>query len=235
MKNQMTSKGIEEQFPQIIPAVLSNDLYEFYYLVKIASSFANRIQIDFMDKVFVETKSVPVEAVSGLPQVESKLEAHLMVKEPEKYIEVLSKSGFEMMIFHIESRATEQPLEVIEKARKSNMGVGIAVNPETDLKQIETLIRYVDEVLFMSVEPGAYGSPIVWEAIEKAKLFKARNPGTIIGIDGGVKLENMAKIFDSGAERIYVGSAIFLAENPCKEYLAFQKLADEERLKRAKK
>lgn len=207
------------KLPEIIPAVLTDSEEELIKLTRIANKFAPRIQFDFMDSRFVPSKSVPVESVLSIPGTASSLEAHLMVFNPERYFGVLSEANFEMVIFHVE--AVEDAPGTIDEIRSFGLLPGVAVNPDTSINSIESLYKEVEEILFMTVYPGYYGRPIVWEALDRAREFKERHPEVIIGVDGGVKLDNVEKIVKSGADRICVGSAIFKAHNIEKTYSEF--------------
>ncbi len=211
--------GKRIRLPEIVPAILTDNEREFLNLTVAALKFAKRIQFDFMDSRFVPSISVPVDSVLSIPETTSALEAHLMVFNPERYFEVLKKANFEMIIFHVE--AVKDLFETIKKIRSYGLLPGIAINPDTSVDLIESVYKEVEEILFMTVYPGYYGRPIVWEALDRAKEFKERHPEVIVGIDGGVKLNNVEKIVKSGVDRICVGSAIFKAPDIKKTYLEF--------------
>lgn len=213
----------------IIPAILSSNEEEFFSLVKTASSFAKRIQLDFMDGKFVPSKSVPVESALSLKDLieieEVHLEAHLMVKTPEKYFEVLSKSGVKTVIFHFE--AVNNAIETLESSRKFGFETGLAVNPETEIEKFESYVYDFDFIMFMTVKPGYYGSPLEIEALEKMGRFHRLFPDIVIAVDGGVKKDNLSIFVEKGASRICVGSAIMKAESPKEAFLEFKKILTE--------
>lgn len=211
--------GDNHKLPEIVPAILTDSEEEFVRLATAATKFASRVQFDFMDSRFVPSRSVPVDSVLSIPETSSFLEAHLMVFNPEKHFKVLREANFEMVIFHVE--AVEDPLKTIDKIRSFGLLPGVAINPDTNIDAVEYLYNEVEEILFMTVYPGYYGRQIVWEALYRAKEFKERHPEVIIGVDGGVKLENILKIVESGADRICVGSAIFKADDIEKSYSEF--------------
>lgn len=212
-------KDREKNLPEIVPAILTDSEEELIRFATVASKFAKRIQFDFMDSQFVPSQSVAVDSVLSIPKTTASFEAHLMVFGPEKHFEVLSEANFETVIFHIE--VVKEPLKIIERARSYGLKPGIAINPDTSIESIGSLYKDVEEILFMTVYPGYYGRPIVWEALLRAKEFKEKHPESIVGIDGGVKLENIDKIVETGADRICIGSAIFRSEDFERSYQQF--------------
>ncbi|MEM7816974.1 MAG: ribulose-phosphate 3-epimerase, partial [Candidatus Aenigmatarchaeota archaeon] len=116
----------------------------------------------------------------------------------------------------------------IESIRSKNLEVGIAVNPYTKIEEFEFLLEKVDTVLFMSVEPGFYGSPFITGVLEKIKEFKKLYPNKTIGIDGGIKLDNFKEVKNIGVDYICIGSAILKAKNPKEAYFKFLNLINEQ-------
>ena len=129
------------------------------------------------------------------------------------------------MVFHYE--ATSSPREVISMARKLDLGVGLAVNPETSVSTILPLIGKIDSVLFLSVHPGFYGSQFIPEVLDKIVELRSTQTGVEIGIDGGIKEGNIAQIARARPDVIYVGSAIFLQPQPGESFRHLQSLAQE--------
>jgi len=191
-------------------------------MVRQAETFADWIQFDIMDGKFVPSKSITHENISKLSTI-IVWEAHLMVNEPEKYLADFKKAGAKKIVFHYE--ATRQPREVILQARKLELKVGIAINPDTPVSDILSLANDLDSVLFLSVYPGFYGKEFIPEVLDKITEFRATFPYIETGIDGGIKESNVARIARCGVDCIYVGSAIFLQENPAESYNRLLKLA----------
>ncbi|MDD3264986.1 MAG: ribulose-phosphate 3-epimerase, partial [Dehalococcoidales bacterium] len=150
-------------------------------------------------------------------------EAHLMVNNPEAMLENIRNAGAKRAIFHYE--ATDDQQGVIEKARSLQLEVGIALNPDTPVEVLQNLVAKIDCVLLMTVYPGFYGAKFIPEVMDKLKLFRAKYPAIEIGIDGGVKEENLKMIVESGASSICVGSAIFLSINPAESYNRLRNIA----------
>ena len=105
--------------------------------------------------------------------------------------------------------------------------MGLALNPETPVSAILTLADDVDSVLFLSVHPGFYGSQFIAEVLDKVSELGRARPGLEIGIDGGIKEDNIARVARSGVDVIYIGSAIFLKTNPAESFRHLQALAGE--------
>jgi len=209
---------------QVVPAILTNDPVALETMIRQAESFTNYVQLDIMDGQFVPSRSITWKHLANLP-IKLGWEAHLMVLRPEEYLPRFHQAGARRVIFHYE--ATSSPREVIARARKLGLGVGLAINPETTVSTIIPLADEVDSVLLMTVNPGFYGSKFVPEVMDKvAELRKAR-PDMEIGADGGAKESNITQIAQAGVDVIYVGSAIFLQPQPGESFRRLQALAQE--------
>jgi ribulose-phosphate 3-epimerase len=193
-------------------------------MVRQAEGFTNYVQFDIMDGQFVPSKSITSEHLADLSTTLS-WEAHLMVQQPDNYLESFRKAGAQKIIFHYE--ATSSPEKVIFKARNLGLEVGLAVNPETPLSIINSLISQIDSVLFLTVNPGFYGSPFIPEALDKAIELRRTQPNLEIGVDGGMKESNIAQIAQLGIDMICVGSAIFSQPDPGESFRHLSALAEE--------
>ncbi|OGN98291.1 MAG: ribulose phosphate epimerase [Chloroflexi bacterium RBG_13_51_18] len=207
---------------RILPAILTRDPAELGKMVRLAESFTDCAQIDIMDEQFVPSKSVSCEDIAGL-KIKLQWEAHLMVLRPEDCINDFKKAGAQKIVFHFE--ATPTPEKTILAIRKLGMQAGLAVNPETPLKAITALVKQVDSVLFLSVNPGFYGAEFIPEVLDKIVEFRRAYPQMEIGIDGGIKEKNISKIARSGVDVICVGSAIFRQPDPSASYNRLKALA----------
>ena len=208
----------------VVPAILTNETEALETMVRQAETFASYVQFDFMDGQFVPSQSVTWEHLVGLP-MKLDWEAHLMVQHPETYFGGLQQAGAQKVIFHYE--ATDTPQKVITSARKLRMKVGLAVNPETTVSAFLPLASEVDSVLFLSVHPGFYGSKFIPEVLDKVVELRSKIPDIEIGIDGGIKENNISQIARSGVDTIYVGSAIFLQSQPAESFRHLLTLAQE--------
>ena len=209
---------------RVVPAILTEDPSALETMVRQAETFTDYVQFDMMDGQFVPSRSITREHLAGL-RTKLSWEAHIMVLRPEDYLESLRQAGAEKVVFHYE--ATSSPRAVISAARKLDLGVGLAVNPETPVSTILPLVSEVDSVLFLSVHPGFYGSQFIPEVLDKIVELRSAQPGVEIGIDGGLKESNIAQIARAGPGVIYVGSAIFLQPQPGESFRHLQSLAQE--------
>jgi ribulose-phosphate 3-epimerase len=206
-----------------VPAILTDDPDVLERLVRQAETFTDYAQFDVMDGDFVPSRSVSCVQIAAL-ETRLKWEAHLMVRHPEECLEDFQKAGACKIVFHYE--ATPAPGEIIEKIRKFGMKAGLAVNPETHIAEIKSMVNDLDSVLFLSVNPGFYGAKFIPGVLAKIKDFRRLYPRTEIGIDGGIKESNISQIAGTGVDVIYVGSAIFLQPDPAASYRRLKELAE---------
>jgi ribulose-phosphate 3-epimerase len=191
---------------KIVPAVLTDNPQELERMIAQAEGFCDLVQIDIMDGKFVPSKSVSAEDLAKI-KTDLKMEAHLMVDEPTKYLEPFKRAGAKRIVFHYESK--EDPSEVIRKIRGLGLEAGIAINPETPVVAVEKFFGDIDILLFLSVNPGFYGSKFLPEVCGKAKALKDRKDKPLIAMDGGIKADNILLIRDSGVDIACVGSGIY--------------------------
>ena len=195
----------------IVPALLTDNKQQFDQMLKSCASFVDLVQIDIMDGIFVPSTSISTQDIESA-SISIKSEAHLMVVDPLSWLKSFKSLGTERIIYHFEIDADHS--KIIQSIRNEGFQVGIAVNPPTSIEKFEKLVNLVDSVLFMSVNPGFYGAPFIPEVLDKIRTFKGKYPDKLTGIDGGVKLENVRTVADSGVDYICVGSAILKAQDP---------------------
>ncbi len=200
---------------RVVPAILTDDPKALENMIHQAETFTDWVQVDIMDGKFVPSQSINYEHLDNLP-VKLGWEVHLMVQHPEDYVEGFRKAGAQKVVFHYE--ATPSPREVISLVRGLGLGVGLAVNPETPVSDILSSTGEVDSVLFLSVDPGFYGSKFIPEVLDKIDEFRSAQPGVETGIDGGIKESNIVQIARAGVDVIYVGSAIFMQPEPAESF-----------------
>lgn len=192
---------------KIIPAILTNDKEDFKNKIIQSEAICDFAQIDIMDGKFVPSKSVGIDVLRDI-HCRIGLEFHLMVEDPLAYLEAARKSKIKRVVFHYEAKEII-PEKVIGSIRALGMEAGIAINPDTRLSQIKHLFSQIDVLLLLSVNPGYYGSPFIPAVLDKAKALSNLKHNFIIALDGGVKLENILQIKNSGVELACVGSGIF--------------------------
>ncbi len=200
---------------RIVPAVLTDKPDELKRMIVQSEGFCDLVQIDIMDGIFVPSKSISAEDLSKV-KTGLKLEIHLMVEEPGKYLEPFKRAGAKRIVFHYESK--EDPAGLIPKIRALGMEAGIAINPETPVAKVERFFKDIDVLLFLSVNPGFYGSKFIPEVCDKASVLKGRNGRPIIAMDGGLKMENILMIKEAGIDLACVGSGIFGKGDPKENY-----------------
>jgi ribulose-phosphate 3-epimerase len=206
---------------RIVPAILTNDPVKLETLARQAEAFTDFAQVDIMDGKFVPSKSVTCAQVAAV-KIKLDWEAHVMIFHPEDCLADFHRAGAKKVVFHYE--ATSEPEKIIGQIRKLGLKAGLAVNPETPIPSFAPLVNKVDSVLFLSVHPGFYGAAFIPAVLDKIKDFRKAYPGVEIGIDGGVKEDNIVKIAWSGVDVICIGSALFRAPQPAEAYKKLEAL-----------
>lgn len=209
---------------RVVPAILTEDPKALEAMVRLAESFTDYAQFDIMDGQFVPSRSITHEHLAAM-STSLGWEAHLMVQRPEIHLESFRRAGAQKVVFHFE--ATSSPREVISVARRLGLQVGLALNPKTPVSAILPLTGEVDSVLFLTVDPGFYGSPFVPEVLDKVVELRRIRPDAEIGVDGGIKESNIGQIARLGVDVFYVGSAISLQPDPAESFRRLQALARE--------
>lgn len=174
------------------------------------------IHLDIMDGVFVPNLSFGLSVVQSIRKYTKMVfDVHLMIIEPERYVEQFAKAGTDIFCFHIE--ATKKAKELVAKIKELNMKAAIALKPATPISAIEELLPELDMVLVMTVEPGFGGQKFMEDQMEKVKelvnLRAQHNYHYDIEVDGGINPQTLKTAFASGANVIVAGSAVMGAEN----------------------
>lgn len=190
----------------IIPAILTQDPSELIAKFKILNNLVKLVQVDIMDGKFVSNTSINL---NDIPQKKFnfKLEAHLMVKNPLKYLNYCSQLKIESVIVHFE--ACNNLDLILKEMDKFKFQKGVAINPETPIELIFPYLKKIDKILIMGVHPGFSGQKFIPKTLNKIKKLRAFNRKIKIEVDGGVNSKNISKIQKSGANDFVVGSAIF--------------------------
>lgn len=150
-----------------------------------------------------------------------KKDCHMMVSEPERWIDDIAKAGGEMYCFHIE--ATDAPLRVIEKIHAAGMKAGVAIKPKTPAEVVINEIgEKADMILVMTVEPGFGGQKFMAECMPKVEALRKRYPDKDIEVDGGLSMQTIDTSAEAGANVIVAGTGIFKAEKPDEVIAAFR-------------
>lgn len=177
---------------------------------KIDQSLADMIHVDLMDGKYVENKNFNIfEVINDLKDTNKPLEIHLMVNNPEIYIDELAKLKPFIISFHLDS--TKNPLEVINLIKDYNIKVGIAVNPDEEVNILNDYLDLLDYVLIMSVVPGKGGQSFIKEVLNKVNLLENKN--ILIGIDGGINEKTIKYLKEYKIDNIISGSYICMNDN----------------------
>lgn len=180
-------------------------------------SEAEWFHLDIMDGRFVPNISFGMPLVKQIRTTTTKfLDVHLMIVEPEKYVEEFKAAGADQISVHIEE--CKHLHRNIQQIKAMGIKAGVAINPHTPMLLLQDILMDLDVVLVMTVNPGFGGQEFIPHTLEKIKQLRKmiddNGYNTLIEVDGGVTLENAAKIVAAGADVLVAGSSIFKAENP---------------------
>jgi len=196
----------------IAPSILSADFSKLGEEIKaVEKAGADWIHVDVMDGHFVPNLTIgPVVVRSVRPITKLPLDVHLMIENPERYVESFAKAGADIITFHIEAK--DDPREVVKLIRYFKKKVGISIRPKTGWKAIEPVLSMVDMVLVMTVEPGFAGQEFMRDCLPKIeelrKIFKKD-----IQVDGGINDSTAGEVRTAGANVIVAGTAVFGTKN----------------------
>ena len=202
---------------KIAPSILSADFGRLAEEIRaVEAAGADLIHIDVMDGHFVPNLTLGPLVVEAIrPVTNLPFDVHLMIENPDAYLEAFAKAGADWLSVHVES--TPHLHRTVSRIKELGKKAGVVLNPATPLESLDYLLEEIDYVLIMSVNPGFGGQKFIPSALRKVRTLKemlrARGLEIPIEIDGGVNLTTVAEVVRAGAEILVAGSAIFGTED----------------------
>ncbi len=202
----------------VAPSILSANFLELQKdILMLNKSNADWIHVDVMDGIFVPNISFGFPIIKSLSEIAEKpLDVHLMIEKPDTYIERFVQNGASMISIHYE--ASPHLHRSIQLIKNLGCKAGVVLNPHTSVSVLEEILPELDYVLLMSVNPGFGGQKFIPQTIKKIqklkKMILQMNLTTLIEVDGGINLNNVAEVVNAGADVVVAGSAVFNSENP---------------------
>lgn len=202
---------------QIAPSMLSADFLHLKKDVEMVNDHADIFHLDIMDGVFVPNISYGFPVVEAIASAARKpLDVHLMIVQPEKYIDRFARLGVAMLSFHL--NATDKPAQTLLHIRETGMKAGLVINPDIPVENLFPYLHLCDYIILMSVFAGFGGQRFIEETYGRIRALKAEidrlGLPVMIEVDGGVSPANAKALVEAGAEILVAGSAVFKAENP---------------------
>ena len=210
---------------QISPSMLAADFLHLEKDVRMVNEYADLFHLDIMDGTFVPNISFGFPIVEAIASIAEKpLDVHLMIVNPENYVDRFAKVGADMLSFHL--NATENPAQVLTDIHQKDMKAGLVINPDIPVESLFPYLHQCDFVLLMSVFAGFGGQKFIESTYDRIRTLKAeidrQGLDVKIEIDGGVCPDNAKKLIEAGAEILVAGSAVFKAENPAEVIAALR-------------
>ena len=204
----------------ISPSLLSANFTRLKDDIKVVEDAGvSRLHLDVMDGHFVPNLTFGPFIIKDIRKItKSHLETHLMITNPHKYFDEYINAGSDTLIFHYEASTNiKRDLKYIQERE---VKAGIAINPDSDYKELLKYTEYLDYILIMSVFPGFGGQSFIESTLDSMKFLKDNTRGTdiLIGVDGGVNINTIDRVYDTGIDITIVGSGLYGAKNISKRY-----------------
>jgi len=215
----------------IAPSILSADFANLQDDIEMINrSEADWFHIDIMDGVFVPNISFGFPVLKAIQKHAKKpLDVHLMIVDPDRYLQEFKQLGAENITVHIE--ACTHLHRTLHAIKDLGCRAGVAVNPHTPVTLLEDILEDIDLVCLMSVNPGFGGQKFIENTYQKIRALRAmaagRNDGLLIEVDGGVSNQNSLKLIQAGADVLVAGNSVFSAVNPISEISVLKSLNPE--------
>ena len=209
------------------PSILASDFSKLGSQVELLDrAGAQYVHIDIMDGMFVPSISMGFPVMKSIrPLTDRIFDVHLMIQEPERYINEFVDAGADLLTVHAEACTNLE--RTIQKIKEKGIIAGVAIKPSTPVEQIAGVLKEVDMVLVMMVNPGFGGQKLIPGTIDKVwelkQMMNEMGLETDIEVDGGVTLDNVGKVMDAGANIVVAGSAIFHGdvEDNVRQFLSY--------------
>lgn len=209
--------------PVICPSILASTPKQYHEQMQKVASFAERIQIDLTDGRFA--KNGTIDPADAWWPVGIKADFHLMYHEPDRAIDVILEHQPNLVIVHAEAKGNF--LAIVEKFRKLDIKIGIALLPQTSIQAIEPALNRVDHVLVFSGNLGEYGGHANLDLLNKVRDLKQRRPNLEVGWDGGVTNRNISQLAFGGIDVFDVGGFLQESPDPERDYHSLKRIAEE--------
>ena len=213
---------------KIAASILNADMNQLAKEIDSVKNHIDWLHVDIMDNHFVPNLSFGKSILETLSKSRTKpLDAHLMIKNPDKWAIEFADAGADSVTFHIE--AAKEPKRIISQIKDLKKKVGIAIKPKTNFDEIKELLDYVDVLLVMTVEPGFGGQTFMSDMMEKVSRARNeidnRNLNVWVQVDGGIGYKTIDIATKSGADFLVVGSAAFSTSDPGKAMMEMREIA----------
>ncbi len=202
----------------LAPSILAADFARLgEQVAEAAAAGADWLHVDVMDGHFVPNISIGIPVVAALRRfTRLPLDVHLMISEPERYIDAFAEAGADHLIVHIE--AAPQIDRLVRRIRAAGVKPGVTLRPATPLESILDILPEVDQILVMSVDPGFGGQPFIPASLERIAALHAHRLAhglaTLISVDGGINAQTATPVVAAGADVLVAGSAVFTPSRP---------------------